>query len=306
MSAPYSYEFVNAYNGAIDPSTVHCANTALTGYFRRYLMQKLFSVFKWTAPEVWNMDYFRYVLYAMGYIAIINTDKFGVIPQLCGLRGYNVFYAPTNVIVTNPRLRGTLDPVIDEQCVVIKLTPDYRGLWDMLQYYANLMALAGEAAGMNLINSKLGYIAAAKSKTMAEAVKKAYDQVQSGNPLVVYDSKYKEPERGDSSLLDMFTQDLGQNFIAPQISEVIRDLEDEFCRKVGLYTVNGDKRERMITAETNQDSTYAMAESWLESLKDGCRKARNMFGIELDVDWRYSHEINIEPAGNLPMGSLNS
>lgn len=306
MSAPYSYEFLNQYNGAIDPSTVHCGNNNLTWFFRRYLMMKLFSVFKWTMPETWSQDYFLYVLYASGYICIVNTDKFGVIPQLAGLRGYNVFYQPTNAIIVNPLITGILEPVIDEQCVIIKLTPDYCGVWDLVQYYANLMALAGEAAGMNLINSKLGYLAAARSKTMAEAVKKAFDAIQAGNPMVVYDERYKPTEGDKTPMMELFTQDLRQNFIAPDIMETIRDLEDEFCRKIGLYTVNGDKKERMITGETNQDSTYATAERWLESLQDGCRKARDMFGIDLDVEWRYDHESDPVSAGLVQMGSDNT
>lgn len=304
MAAPYSYEFINQYNSAIDPSTVHCGNTNLTWFFRRYLLQKVFGVFKWDAPDWWNMDFFRYVLYNLGYIIIVNTDAFGTIPMMGGLRGYNVFYAPTHAVISNPLITGILEPVIDEQCVVIKLTPDYCGIFDLITYYANQMALAGEAAGMNLINSKLGYLAAAKSKTMAEAIKKAFDAIQSGNPMVVYDQSYKQTtERGDAGLLELFTQDLRQNFIAPDIQEVIRDLDDEFCRKIGLYTVNGDKKERMINAETNQDATYVTAETWLESLQKGCKAAREMFGITLDVDWRYDHEIDTVPAGPVSLGS---
>ena len=301
MSAPYSYDFINTYNSAVDPSTVHCANANLTSYFRRYLLQKTFAVFKWTMPEWWNQDFFRYVLYNLGYITIVNTDAFGVIPTISGLRGYNVFYAPTHAIITNPLIRGILEPEIGTDCTVIKLTPDYCGIWDLVQYYANLMALAGEAAGMNLINSKLGYLAAARSKTMAEAIKKAFDQIQAGNPLVVYDERYKPAEGDRTSLLDFFTQNLQQNFIAPDIMSVIRDLEAEYSRRIGLYTVNSEKKERMITDETNQDSTYAMAEGWLESLQRGCREASDMFGIELSVDWRYDHEINTEPAGTVSL-----
>ena len=301
MSAPYSYDFINTYNSAVDPSTVHCANTNLTSYFRRYLLQKTFAVFKWTMPEWWNQDFFRYVLYNLGYITIVNTDAFGVIPTISGLRGYNVFYAPTHAIITNPLIRGILEPEIGTDCTVIKLTPDYCGILDLVQYYANLMALAGEAAGMNLINSKLGYLAAARSKTMAEAIKKAFDQIQAGNPLVAYDERYKPAEGDRTSMLDFFTQNLQQNFIAPDIMSVIRDLEAEYSRRIGLYTVNSAKKERMITDETNQDSTYAMAEGWLESLQRGCREASDMFGIELSVDWRYDHEINSEPAGTVSL-----
>ena len=230
MQGPYSYDFINAYNASFDPSTVHCSNTTLTYYFKRYLLQKVFSVFKWDLPESWNKDYFRYVLYLMGYITIVETDTFGVIPQLSGLRGYNVFYAPTHAIITNPLISGILEPQIDVQCTVIKLTPDYMGVGDLISYYADMMALTAEAAGMNVVNSKLAFIVGARNKAMAESMKKMYDQIQSGNPLVVYDSKYA-PEDA-KTMIEFYTQNLRENFIAPDALLTLKKLENEFATKI--------------------------------------------------------------------------
>lgn len=288
MSAPYSYEFINAYNGSIEPSTVHCRNTNLTWFFKRYLLERAFSVFKWKLPPTWNMDYFRYVLYMMGYIVIVNTDSFGVIPQIAGLRGYNVFYQPTHAIITNPLINGILEPEIDSQCTVIKLTPDYCGIGDLISYYADMMALAGEAAGMNLVNSKLAYLINAKNKSMAEAMKKLFDMVQSGNPMVVYDKNYSPDD--SAPMLELFSQNLEQNFIAPDILLSIRKLENEFDSKIGLANVNSEKKERLTNEEiaANRDETYSLAEIWMESVQDGIKKAKAMFDLpEFSVEWRF-------------------
>ena len=290
MSAPYSYEFINTYNGAINPSTVHCRNTNLTWFFKRYLLERAFSVFKWTLPETWNLDYFRYVLYMMGYIVVVNTDRFGVIPLIAGLRGYNVFYQPTHAIVTNPLINGILEPEIDSQCVVIKLTPDYCGIGDLISYYAELMALAGEAAGMNLVNSKLAYLFAAKDKAMAEAIKKLFDNIQTGNPLSVYSKDYAPED--NKPILEFFSQNLAQNFIAPDIMLSIRKLENEFDSKIGLANVNSEKKERLTNDEiaANRDETYSLAEIWMESVKSGIEKAKAMFNIsDFSVDWRFKN-----------------
>lgn len=307
MSAPYSYEFINSYNAAIEPSTVHCRNTNLTWFFKRYLLERVFSVFKWTLPETWSMDYFRYVLYMMGYIVIVNTDSFGVIPQIAGLRGYNVFYQPTHAIITNPLIKGILEPEIDTQCVVIKLTPDYCGISDLISYYAEMMAVAGEAAGMNLINSKLAYIIGAKNKAMAESMKKLFDMVQSGNPMVVYDKNYAPEDQ--APLLELFSQNLEQNFIAPDILLSIRKLENEFDAKIGLANVNSEKKERLTNDEVaaNRDETYSLAEVWMESLKYGIKKAKDMFGLtDFNVEWRFKDDArnSLDP-GTVPVRSGN-
>ena len=289
---PYNYEQINLYNGSYEPSTVHCTNNRLTFYFRRYLLQKVYSVFKWDLPETWNKDYFRYVLYMAGYITIVNTDAFGVIPQMSGLRGYNVFYAPTHAIISNPLINGILEPEIDTQCTVIKLTPDYMGIGDMVSYYADLMALCGEAAGMNVINSKLAYIVAAKNKAMAESMKKMYDQVQAGNPLVVYDAKYSPEDQ--KQIIEFYSQDLRSNFIAPDILLTLKKIENDFACKIGLQNVNSEKKERLTNEEVqaNREETYSLPEVWMENLKDGCRKAEKMFGIKMSVDWRFDHDAS--------------
>ncbi len=297
---PIYYNYINAANSQISPSTVHVKNSALAMYFRRYLLQRAMSVFKWTAPDYWNMDYFKYILYCWGYIAIINTNEFGVIPQQCSLGGYNVFYAPTYAIIANPKLKGILQPTIDKQCTIIKLQPDYGGILDMVYYYADQLALCGEAVAMNIQNSKLGYVVGARSKTIAEAIKKAFDMIMQGEPLAVYD---KELAGEDSPLFDTFCQNLAQNFIAPDISETMRRIENEFCTRIGINNTNTDKAERMVVDEVNanNEEVRTLADMWLESLKESCRKTRELFLLDdFDVEWRYSNEGR----DNVPAGSV--
>lgn len=297
---PIYYNYINAANSQISPSTVHVRNSALAMYFRRYLLQRAMSVFKWTAPDYWNMDYFKYILYCWGYIAVINTNEFGIIPQQCSLGGYNVFYAPTYAIIANPKLKGILQPTIDKQCTIIKLQPDYGGILDMVYYYADQLALCGEAVAMNIQNSKLGYVVGARSKTIAEAIKKAFDMIMQGEPLAVYD---KELAGEDSPLFDTFCQNLAQNFIAPDISETMRRIENEFCTRIGINNTNTDKAERMVVDEVNanNEEIRTLADMWLESLKESCRKTRELFLLDdFDVEWRYSNEGR----DNVPAGSV--
>lgn len=297
---PIYYNYINAANSQISPSTVHVRNSALAMYFQRYLLQRAMSVFKWTAPDYWNMDYFKYILYCWGYIAIVNTSEFGVIPQQCSLGGYNVFYAPTYAIIANPKLKGILQPTIDKQCTIIKLQPDYGGILDMVYYYADQLALCGEAVAMNIQNSKLGYVVGARSKVIAEAIKKAFDMIMQGEPLAVYD---KELAGDDTPLFDTFCQNLAQNFIAPDISETMRRIENEFCTRIGINNTNTDKAERMVVDEVNanNEEVRTLADMWLESLKESCRKTRELFLLDdFDVEWRCGNEGR----DNVPAGDI--
>ena len=254
--------------------------------FARYLLQKAISVFEWQLPPLWNRDYFLYVLYCFGFETIVNTDRFGVIPQQCGLMGYDVFYQPTNCIVTNPLLTGMLQPRIDRDCVLLKLQPDYGGVMDIVFYYAGLLAQAATAAGVNFANSKTAAVFFTDKKSVADAYKKAYDAVANGQPMVVLGKGALNDE--GMPAWETFTRDVKQSYIASDLISDMRKIEAEYDTRIGIPNANTDKRERLITDEVNANNveTYSMCALWLEQLQDGCRKARDMFGIDISVDWR--------------------
>lgn len=300
--APIFYDYVNTYNGTRKPSTVHVTDSALSRYFQRYLLQEAISVYEWKMPKIWAKDYFLYTLYANGYIAIIETDKYGVIPQMCGLNGYDVFYRPTYAVISNPLLKGILQPRIGEQCTLVKLQPDYGGIMDLVTQYADIMAMTMQTAGCNINASKLAYVFTAENKNGAEAFKKMFDQIASGEPMVVQDNKLKKAD--GTSAWEMFANNLSNNYIAGQLLEDLQKWRNMFCTEIGIPNANTEKRERMLTDEVNANNveTVSKAAMWLQELKEGCEKACEMFpGLELSVDWRFApKEVDTNGRNNEP------
>ena len=259
----------------------------LVWQYSRYLLQKAISVFTWKLPDTWSRSYFLYVLYCFGRLAIINTDKFGVIPQACGLMGYNIFYQPTNAIITNPLLTGIRDPKIDVECVVLKLQPDYGGIMDLVNTYANMLAECTLAAGVNVVNSKTAFGFFTDKKSVAETVKKAYDAAVNGQPLVVADKQLLNPTDGKAGL-ESFFRDVKASYILSDLLADMRKIEAMFDTDIGIPNANTDKRERLITDEVNANNveTYSKCALWLESLQEEIAKANRMFSLDLSVEWR--------------------
>lgn len=283
---PVEYDYINLYNSKRSPSSVHVKNTGLSNYFRRYLLQKAMSVFKWDLPAEWAKDYFLYTLYCWGYVGIVETDKFGVIPQAGALYGYDVFYRPTNIIITNPLLKGILKPRINVDCAVVKLAPDYGGIMDIVSYYADMLAVCAEAVGVNIVNSKLSYVFPAKDKPQAESYKKMFDRVASGELAVVIDKTLFDDD--GKPAWTAFNQNVKESYIAPQILTDMRKIESMFDTDIGIPSANTDKRERLISDEVNANNveTASKCELWLETIKQGLDAANDMFGLSLSVDWR--------------------
>lgn len=283
-------EINNILESAILPPVKGLDNlTAL--YYRKYLFQKLLAGFKWTIPDLWSRDYFQYVLFGYGFICIFDSgvDGYGVIPQRCGISGYNLFYQPRTAIVTNPLLPNTRNMTINQDCVVIKINPNYTGVLDVVDYYAVKMAMITADIESNLINSKLSYLFTVKNQTTANAVKKLYDQISQGNPAVVIDKDLKNED--GSSNWEVFQQNLSGNYIVSDLLEDMRKVENDFCCKVGIPTTNSEKRERMGEAEVtrNDIETESLITGWMERLNDDIRKANDMFPtLNLKVERRWT------------------
>lgn len=283
---PAEYDYINTYNSNFSPSTVHVKNTNLQRFFRRYLLQTAISVFDWKLPETWNRDYFLYVLYAWGFIGVVNTNKFGAICQAGALTGYDVYYQPTNLIISNPLLKGSLSPRIGVECTVFKLQPDWGSISDLVNFYADMMALCAESAGINLLNSHLATVFPAKDKGHAESYKKLYDKVAGGEPCVAIDKTlFKE----DGTVAwDVFQQNLKENYITSDLLSDLVKIRNMFCTEIGIPNANTEKRERMITDEVNANNieTKSRCELWLESLTKSATETNNMFGLDVSVTWR--------------------
>ncbi len=287
------YQARNIYNAVRSPSTVHVKNTRLQRYFRKYLLQKAMSVFKWKLPEEWDRDYFLYTLYGRGFISILYTDRYGVICQECAPGGYNLYYRPSYVIVTNPLLKETLTLTIDTDCVLLKLQPDYSSIMDIVTYYADQMALCSEAMGVNLVNTKSGTVFGAESKAQAETYKKMYDNLSEGDPAVVIGKNLLNDDGSPNWF--PFTQHLKESYVVSDILSDMRKIEAMFDTEIGIPNANTDKRERLIADEVNANNveTASRSELWLETVRKELNKANAMFNLTLAVDWRVNPQTEI-------------
>lgn len=302
-NAPFYYDYINTIESTQQPANMHILNTQVGRFYQRYLLKKALAVFKWKLPEWWDENYFLYVLYCRGYIAIFDAAGFGVIPQECGLQGYNVFYRPTNVVIANP-LIGEKNKRIDTDAVLMQLQPDYMGVLDLCGHYAEKMALASSAINQNLWHTKISTVFFAGSDSEQQSIKKAYDRMSDGDPMVVV---HKNLRDADGNLkYEVFNRDVKQSYIISDLIADLRKIEAEFDTRIGVPNANTDKRERLIMDEVNANNveTVILSDMWMDSIQDGIKKVRDMFGVEITCERRYEDDGNI--GNNVALGSVPS
>lgn len=296
MELPVSSEIINNINSCFSPSTPVMTSVEYR-FYCRYLYQKAISVFKWNIPETWNKTMFLLTLYSYGYVGVFNTGKYGVIYNPCTVGGRNIFYEPAYVMLANPLLPELTGKQLEigTDCALIRLTPDYMGILDMIGFYAEKMALASQGIDVNIINSKLAYVFGAKDTAQAKSFKKMFDQITDGEPAVIVDKKLFNDDGTPN--WQLFTQNLKQTYLADQLISDLRKIEDEFNTRIGIPNANTDKRERLITDEVNANNveTETLPELWLDNIKRGIDQAEKLFpeiSGKITVDWRSKPNVS--------------
>lgn len=303
----FNYDFLNVYSSTQSPSTAHAHNNDMSRFFMRYLFQKATSVLKFKLPINFDISYFLYTLYGQGYVGIVKTDNYGVVPQAGTVGGdLNLYWNPKHfypIVSNDNNIRqdynihyGYGENITkSDKCCIIRLTPDFKGIGDIVALYADTMAIMWENLGLNAINSKLAYVFLTKNKTFAESIKKMYDNVQRGDPMVVIDKSLLDEE--GRSTWDVFTQDLKTNFIAPDILNVLEKLENDFDKEIGIPNAGGNSKRAQLTNDEvsiNNVSTYSKCELWLEQIERDIDVVNEYFKNELlepiSVTMRYNRD----------------
>lgn len=288
MNPPYCSVYQNLVDSwGSNQDGIKCQDAKIYQYFARYLLQRAMSVFKPTAPEHWEESYFMYVLFVWGYFAVLNTDRYGVIPQQCTLGGWNVQYMPSFAVISNPLFRDTYELTIGEGCSIIRLQPDFGGISDIVAYYANMLALAAESVHINFFNSHLAYVFAAQDKAVAQSYRAMYDSIGQGKPYVIIDKNLFDDDGNPT--WQKFDNDIKSTYIATDLLQDMRTIITMFDEELGIPSNNNPKKERMIVDEVNSNNvaTYTRMDMCLDQLKKSCKEAQRLFGIELDFNWRY-------------------
>lgn len=293
MNMPIPFNIENIVASSYTPRGVIKTNNASFRFFSRYLWEKILSVFVFDLPPTFGKELFLNALFANGVVTIVPTTKYGLLAQWGVYGGYNVNYQPRYMLFSNPLLPelSGQELVIGKDCAVIRLNEDWHGVVDLVAFYAGKMALATQAIDVNLINSKLAYVFAAKDKTQAQSFKKLMDTINNGETSVVVD-KSLFAEDGSANW-QAFQQNLKQTYIVTELLNDCAKIEDEFNTRIGIPNANTEKRERLISDEVNANNveTSILAAGWLENIREGCDMVKDMYGATITADWRVKPNV---------------
>lgn len=293
ISIPTDYEGLNAYN-SMRSVAGRVQNDQNTAFYMRALWQRAIAGTSFKLPQAWRRAkrYFKNVLFSLGYIGVIDTPKYGIIPQICTFSGYGLYLQPVEMIVNQPlcEFNGT----IGKDCELIHLCGDYRGIWDIVEHYAIRLSIAITSVDCALINERLSVLAAGKSKQASETLKFLYEKISAGEPFTVYDKAIKSDSiDGNDEPIWTFSQDVANQYVSDKLLADIDTILMQFDKEIGIAAV-GEKKERMLTDEIAMQNEDACARSttWFENLSDSFDLANELFpDLGLSFTMKYGGEV---------------
>lgn len=297
---PFNYEQLNLIAGTYFPSQVKPYNNQAFVFWQRALFQRACSTIIIDVPEDWkrHRDLLYWSLFAYGFCGVFDLPEFGKCFNPVTLSGYNFYYEPTLAILANPAMNAGSkhEFEIGKDCEIIKLTPDYKGIFDIISYYAEKLASMDCAINTAIINTKFAYIVGAKNKAAGETLKKIFDKVSKGEPAVFFDSKLaNDPNSKDEPWQALFRDNLKQSYI---ITDLLRDFQtilNDYDCEVGIPTIPYEKKERMVTSEAESRQIDATSRSiiWFEELERTTKLANEFLNLGsegIKVSLRYNME----------------
>ena len=295
IGLPFFYDEINNLRGHKVPSVGLCYDSETYYFFWRSLYQRLASKFEWQVPDHWDKEVFEFSLYAFGFLGIFDTNKyattpnqrFGIIPAPSTVHGIGVQMQPTKIRTANPHFYMPYDEIIYEGAGLIKLTSDYRGILDIVDFYARELATLWSSIDQSIINSRFAYIIAANSEAAAATLKAIFDARNSGKHLIVYDKeKLKKKDPVDKTLplddkepFEVLDLRVGENYITDKLLADYRRILVQFDTEVGIPNNPFEKGERLISneVESNSAETVARFTYMMDILKRSLKKTYEVF-----------------------------
>lgn len=271
-------------------------STDALNYWERSFFQRCRSIIEFDGlPEAgagqigWDYDAFMYQLFRMGYAVVFRSKKYGMVVQPGTPTGYGLQYQPRGMNITTQFFNFGRPLEIGTECGVIKLTPDYRGIWDIITKYAVEMQHAEVAIRQSALNARFAYGAFAKDDKQKRSLELLFQRLANGEPGIIVNTELKRPMDAKSTdggayelPIMQIDRDLSKNFILPELMEFRRTILMDFYRELGIK-VQPDKKERLNVNESQSADaeTFNRREVWRICLEKSLDEVNRMYGTDI-------------------------
>ena len=288
---------VNMLNDLHIPKDIYYERSIVYQFWFRSLLHKInSSIIFDNLPKGWDEDFLMFCLWLRGYVAVFKSnikslEKYGengVLFSPCYASGMDFYYQPTDISIVNPvyQPKGTL--INHKDAELLKLTPDYFGVMDIITRYAEQLAELSKGIDMSILNTKFAIVFEAENEAQSASLKAVVDSIQEGNPYAFYKNTNSKEVMPKKDPFQIFNQEMGKNYILDKQLDDLDHILNQFYTEIGISsTMSIEKKERLVTAEAEFAGAQSQARisCWLRSLEQSLEVINERYDTKIGVSY---------------------
>lgn len=248
-------------------------------YYYQRLKELSISMFEWkNLPDTCDERFLELTLFEDGQAVFFYDDVLGYLCLQCVINGkLNVYRIPINrrafaVNGYNKQLDNTNSVIIYNNMIRTNCQME-------VQMFAKRLWDLDRSIEVNARAQKTPVLVTAPEQQRLSLLN-AYKEMDGNSPVIFGDSGLNKD--GISVL------STGAPFVADKLYQLKTQIWNEALTYLGISNLNVQKKERMITDEVSKSlgGTVASRYSRLQSRKQAVEKINEMFGLNIEVDYR--------------------
>lgn len=245
-------------------------------YYRSKELQKAAILFKWKSDDIKIPRNIEAILADCGSIGYCKEDDTWYFGSFTGMKDkLNEFTEYVGITLATDHETKTLKN--NKDIVVCGNNPFYLPDSPIFDWYAGFSEDIDISMYFQLINSRNIPSLIADSDAKAKQIKKAFEQIKAGVPVVITTDIFDNTEA-----LDLTDKSLIEKM--QYITSFNADVAKRFANERGIDVNTLDKRAQVTSDELNQftDVTTNNFLVMLEARQEFCEKMREIFGINIE------------------------
>lgn len=278
-----------------------------TQAWKDILYRKMSTIFRITgAPASLNTQYLIWHMLVYGWAVIYKIPAYGIVTSTGAYEGIDFYYLPTKFTPSNSLLSDSIELTFGKDAVfgylsnTIGMTGSFvpKGAMYLLNIYAEKLASIDCSIDVNLMNCRLSLYVSAETEAQAQTLKKTYDMVTRGEPLVVLKDDATK-NLGSDGIAKPFFNDIQRTYIVDKLQDAKRTILNEFLTLIGIDNVSVEKRERVQSSEVNgnNEEINNAIKDWEENFRRFIENSNKVLGTEMVFERVYGVKNygNFEP-----------
>lgn len=267
--------------------------SSLYRYYFDFILRLLYRVIVFdNIPETVSETFLKLVIYTQGKVCFLKGDLIGesgsdLLALNCSRADTpDVYYIPRKVLVTNPRLKKQYNITPGKDCEILYLSEADKyclteingGLFTLIERTATMLADNDISINISQKNTRLTNLVSGDTQNTVDSIRAVIMAMYEGDPTIVVKSSLIDKLQGIPIL-----NNTSNNHNLVELIEVQQYILSHFYEQIGIATHDQMKRERLITAEINDnlDLCFLNVDDMLVTIQEGLKRVNEMFGTEI-------------------------